>query len=87
MNIDFILYILAIMIFWDFSIHVIELFNWTSKFTKSKSIFSYYYPHLYWIKTPNGPVVRPNWQKLYQKFWTIYWGIAFLLLLIYLIFK
>lgn len=85
--IDFILYILAIMIFWDFSIHVIELFGWGRKFVESESMFSYYYPHLRWTKTPDGPRERPNWFKFYSKFWVIFWGLVFILLLIYIIFK
>jgi len=87
MNLDFILYILAVMIFWDFSCHVIDLLNWSQKFTKSKSIFSYYYPHFRWRKSPNGPVERENWRILYNRFWTAYWGLAFILLIIYLIIK
>ncbi len=87
MNLDFILYILAAMVFWDFSCHVIELLNWSPKFTRSKSIFSYYWPHLRWRKTPNGPVERENWKKLYDRFWVTYWGLAFILLIIYLIIK
>jgi hypothetical protein len=85
MNLDFILYILLAMIFWDFSTHTIEFLGWTRKFTESKSIFSYYYPHFYWMKTPSGPRERPNWRKFYQKFWVIFWGLAFILLLIYTI--
>ncbi len=87
MNLDFILYILAVMIFWDFSLHVIELLNLAPKFTRSKSIFSYYFPHLRWRKSLNGPIERENWRKLYNCFWTTYWGIAFILLIIYLIIK
>lgn len=87
MSIDLILYILLAMIFWDFSTHLIEGFGWVEKFIRSKSIFSYCYPHFYWMKTPNGPRERPNWNKLYQKFWITYWGLAFLLLIIYLVFK
>ena len=83
---DFILYILLVMIFWDFSLHIIEWRGWVGKFTNSKSIFSYYYPHLYWMKTPNGPVERPNWRKVYNRFWVTFWGSAFILL-VYSIFK
>jgi hypothetical protein len=87
MSIDIILYILAVMIFLDFSLHVFELFGLDVKFIRSKSIFSYYYPHFRWIKTPNGPIERPNWNLIYQRFWVTFWGLAFLLLIIYLIFK
>jgi hypothetical protein len=82
---DFILYILALMIFWDLSTHVIELFGLIEKFTKSKSIFSYYYPHFYWKKTPNGPVIRENWKKNYQIFWVLFWGVAFILIIVYIV--
>lgn len=85
MNLDFILYILAVMIFWDFSLHILMRLGWDVKLTRSKSIFSYYFPHLYWKKTPAGPVKRENAQKLYDWFWIIYWGTAFILLSIYLI--
>jgi hypothetical protein len=87
MNIDLILYILTAMVFWDFSCHIIELFGYREKFTKSKSVLSYYYPHFHWKKTPNGPVERKNWRKYYDYFWSLYWGIAFVLLLIYILFK
>ncbi|KKU98921.1 MAG: hypothetical protein UY32_C0011G0006 [Candidatus Jorgensenbacteria bacterium GW2011_GWC1_48_8] len=79
MTIDIILYILLVMIFWDFSCHVIKWLGGEEKFTRSKSIFSYYYPHFNWMKTPNGPVQRPNWRKYYDRFWVAYWGIAFVL--------
>jgi len=84
---NIILYVLVVMIFWDFSLHLIELLGWAEKFIKSKSIFSYYYPHFRWKKTSTGPVERENWGKLYQRFWVTYWGLAFILLVIYLIFK
>jgi len=87
MNLDFILYILAVMILWDFSLHILELFRLDDKFVRSKSIFSYYYPHFRWIKAPNGPVERSNWSSFYQRFWVAFWGSAFLLLIIYIIFK
>jgi len=85
MNLDFILYILLAMIFWDFSAHLIELLGWVEKFTKSKSIFSYYYPHFRWMKVPNGVKERPDWRKKYQRFWVCFWGLAFIFLLIYIL--
>ena len=87
MNIDIILYIVLGMIFWDFSAHVIELFKWDSKFVRSKSVFSYYYPHLSVKKTVSGPVQRPHWQNLYQRFWVGFWGTGFVLLFIYRILR
>jgi hypothetical protein len=82
---EYLLYVLATMIFWDFSIHVIELFDKQSLFLKSRSPFSYYYPHLSYKKSPQGPVLRENRNMLYQRFWVGYWGIALLLVLTYLI--
>lgn len=87
MSLDFILYILLIMIFWDFSLHILELFKWDRKLINSKSFFSYYYPHFRWRKTPNGAIERQNWQILYQRFWITFWGLAFIFLLIYIMFK
>lgn len=87
MHTDIILYLLLVMIFWDFSLHVLELFGLDSKLIKSKSFLSYYYPHFRWIKTPSGPIARQNWFMFYQKFWVTFWGLAFMLLLIYIIFK
>jgi hypothetical protein len=87
MSIDIILYILTIMIFWDFSSHVIQLLGFRDKFLKSKSLLSYYYPHFRWRKTPNGPIERKNGQKYYDIFWTLYWGLAFVLLLVYIFLK
>jgi len=84
---DILLYIVAVMIFWDFSTHVIELFNWDKKFLDSQSIFSYYYPHLSWKKTSSGPVLRENRKARYQRFWASFWGLAFILILIYILFK
>lgn len=87
MNLDFILYILAVMIFWDLSGHIIMMLGWDTKFTRSRSFFSYYFPHLRWKKTPNGPVERENWRRIYDRFWVVYWGLAFILLMVYLITK
>ncbi|MCX6721792.1 MAG: hypothetical protein NTY04_01175 [Candidatus Staskawiczbacteria bacterium] len=87
MNFDFILYIIMVMIFWDFSCHVIELFGWVGKFLESNNIFSYYYPHFRYKKTPNGLVERKNWQKLYQRFWVTFWGLAFILIVVHIVIK
>jgi len=95
MNIDLILYILAVMIFWDFTIHVIDKrdrkyklsnqFNrmWEQRLKKSKSFLSYYYPH-FWGKKPVSD--EQAWKR-YDYFWLIYWGTATVLLIIYIIFK
>jgi hypothetical protein len=81
------LYILAVMIFWDFSGHVIELVGWHERFKRSNSWLSYYYPHLRWKKSPKGPVERKNGFQIYQRFWVDFWGTAFALIVIYLIFS
>lgn len=75
------------MIFWDLSAHLINLLGLRKKFLESKSILSYYYPHTRYKKTATGPVERTNSQKKYDYFWTLYWGIAFVLLLIYILFR
>lgn len=65
---EIILYLLAIMIFYDFSVHVIYLLKFEKFFLKRKIN--------YW----------PEWGgKKYQIFWSIYYGIALALLLIYLL--
>ena len=87
MSINWVLYIVTGMIFWDFSLHVLDILDWSPKFTHSKSIFSYYYPHFRFKKTPNGPVERDNWYSFYTKFWVAYWGIAFVLMASYLVFR
>jgi hypothetical protein len=83
---EIILYVLAVMIFWDFSTHVVELLGWQDKFKNSKSLWSYYYPHLRYKKGPSGPVERENGYLVYQRFWVTFWGTAFLLILIYIVF-
>jgi len=84
---DIILYLLLGVTFWDFSLHLIERLGWRQKFLESRSIFSYYYPHFFDKKTKSGLITRHNGQKLYDIFWIVHWGLAFLLLLIYIIFK
>ena len=79
MGMDFILWVLAVMIFWDFSTHVVEMFGWENKFLNSQNKLSYYYPHLSFKKTPTGPVRRENRGIIYQRFWVTYWGLAFIL--------
>jgi hypothetical protein len=87
MNIDILLYILLAMTFWDFSLHLIERFGYRQKFLESKSVFSYYYPHFYNKKTKNGLIERPNGRRIYDNFWMVHWGLAFALLVAFLILK
>ena len=86
MVIESIPFVLAAMILWDLSLHVLKLFGFERKFLESTSVLSYYYPHFRWKKTPNGPLERleQEWRPIYDMFWTCYWGVAFVLLLAYL---
>ncbi len=90
---DLILYILLAMVFWDFTIHIIDRHDrkynfdersWSGKMRKSKLIFSRYYP-FFWGKD-NQLNQKLGWEK-YDRFWLTYWGTAIILLLIYIIFK
>ncbi len=90
---DLILYILVAMTFWDFTIHVIDKHDrqydfdhrsWSGKMRKSKSIFSFYYPFFWGKNNQSDP--KSGWKR-YDRFWLIYWGIATVLLLTYIIFK
>ena len=88
-------YIIMIMTFWDFTIHVIDkrdrkyrlIYQWNNvwaiKLIKSNSFLSYYYPH-FWGKKP---VTDKQAWKRYDYFWLIYWGSATVLLFIYIIFR
>jgi len=69
MIVNLIPYILAIMIFYDFSNHLLELIFGREK---ARKLFK-----LYW------PTFKDR--KRYTYFWTTYWGIAFLLTMIYLL--
>jgi hypothetical protein len=81
MNLDFILYILAGMIFYDFSLHVYDLLHAFKK-TKAKHPLGAYLIFDYFSKGNEEKKA-----KVYQVFWTIYWGLAFILLLAYLLFR
>lgn len=65
---EIILYLLLIMIFYDFSLHLLRLTLGLDKARKIK----YYWP-TFLIKRRKG----------YDVFWTTYWLIAFILLIIY----
>lgn len=75
MNLDFILYILAGMIFYDFSLHAIEFLGWDKWFMERKNLFSYYYP--VWK--------GEDWRARYTRDWTIYWGVASVLILTFIL--
>ncbi|MFC1655362.1 hypothetical protein ACFL3C_00660 [Patescibacteria group bacterium] len=66
--------ILAVMVFYDLHLHVIECFFGN----QSKSMSKKYY----W---PPAKIFKNETDKFYNIFWTTYWTIAFVLLL-YLIF-
>ncbi len=69
MAMDIILYILLIMIFYDFSLHLSRLFLGLEKARKIK---------YYW------PCFLVGHEKRYNIFWTLYWGIALTLTVIYI---
>ena len=69
-----ILSILVLMIFYDFSLHLIEVLGWEKFLYPRRNIFSYYWP------------VASNRQH-YNIGWTVYWGVAFLLMLVYIAIK
>ena len=80
---EYILYIVLAITLWDFTIHVLDKFELGSKFTQSKSIFSYYYPH-FWGKTPHvSPEVK---KRRYDYFWISTWGFVSVLLIVYIVF-
>jgi len=63
------------MVVYDFSIHLIFLFGKEGFFIKQ---------HLnYWPEWEDKNISK----KRYQQFWTAFWGIAVILLLIYIIDK
>jgi hypothetical protein len=66
-----ILIILLLMIFYDFSLHLLRLILGLDAARK----FKYYWP---------GFLIGK--EKAYNLFWSIYWGFAFLLLFAYLLF-
>lgn len=67
-----ILGILVIMIFYDFTLHLIETLELEKFFYPRRNIFSYYWP-----------VAKSR--QVYNIGWTIYWGTAFLLIIIYVL--
>ena len=73
MALDVVLYALGLMIFYDFSLHALELFLGRGRASQIK----YYWPTF----ETNGQFDR---QK-YTVFWTAYWGMAFILAIAYLL--
>ena len=96
---DYLLYIVIAMTFWDFTIHIIDKRDrkyqlsgeldkkWSEKMKKSKSIFSYYYPFFWGREDEISEAKAAKGQKRYDLFWITYWGIATVLLVIYAIYK
>jgi len=76
MSIDIILYIITLMIFYDFSIHLVYLFKKEEFFLKRK---------LNWW--PKWDMWGKKERMFYQIFWNTYWGSAFILMVLYLIFR
>ena len=69
MALDVILYIVGVMIFYDFSLHLLRLIMGLEKARKIK----YYWPTFLIGKT-----------KRYEIFWAVYWGIALVLVIVYI---
>ena len=67
---EIILYILIIMIFYDFSLHLLEFVLGIERARKIK----YYWPSFLIGK-----------RRRYTVFWTTYWGTAFILVLFYML--
>lgn len=80
MALDILLYIVAAMIIYDFTLHVDDILEVYGKISKTKhplgagKLFNY---------LSKGNKVKKK--KIYQIFWNIYWGIASLLIIIYII--
>lgn len=64
-------YILAVMIFYDLSLHLLELL------LKKRALKIRYY----WPKFLTN---RRFDRRKYTMFWTAYWGLAFVLILLYI---
>lgn len=75
--IEWIPWIVAGMILYDLSIHLAYLFG-KDEFLLDRNIN--WWP-TFWTKKKGF-----NW-RAYQRFWGTYWGIAFVLMVIYLIFR
>ena len=73
MAFDIILYILAVMIFYDFSLHLIETIYGGKK--KALKLNFYWSP---------SKIFRNNNREFYNYFWTAYWGLVFILIVIYI---
>ncbi len=71
MALDIILYFLAVMIFYDFSLHALRLALGLERARKIKC---------WW---PNFLTGKKN-RRRYEIFWDVYWGIAFVLIVIYI---
>jgi hypothetical protein len=72
MALNFILYILAAMIFYDLSLHLLELVLGRQGARKLKPYY------------PTFKIRGKRSRKYYTVFWTAYWGIAFALVIVYL---
>jgi len=69
------------MIIYDFSLHLFE-WLWGYNFTKLKHPF--YVGDLFDHLSKGNQSKR---QKIYQTFWVLYWGLAALLLILYLMLR
>ena len=75
MPIEILLIAVGLMIFYDFSLHFLELIY---GFKKASSL------KYYW---PSFAVTGKFSRRLYTRFWTVYWGFALFLIVVYLLSK
>jgi hypothetical protein len=80
MAFDLILYAVAAMILYDFSLHIDDILKAFGKTSKAKHPLGSgrLFDHL----SKGNELKR---EKIYQTFWSIYWGTASLLIVIYII--
>lgn len=65
------LYLIAIMILYDFSLHVMETIHGNKEKAMKK-----------WYCWPPAKIFNNHGRRFYNYFWTFYWGLAFILLII-----
>ena len=68
--INILIYILAVMVFYDFYLHLIELIF---GYKEAKKLRFYWSP---------AKIFRTDKRRFYDIFWTSFWGLAFIFLLI-----
>lgn len=81
MTASLILYLLLIMLLYDLSLHVFELL-W--RYKKTKLDHPFYVGDLFDNLSGGDKEKRQN---IYQTFWTVYWAVAAILLISYLMIR